>query len=123
VVRLLRSLLLGFLCLSLLPGWAEALENLEHLVHDGHLAHAVVHEAHEGHEHEDRVAHQALEAEHGCTPMSHTCGCHTSLPAILPELLALDAVGEPLGAERPTELVPRRAWRVTAPPTRPPITA
>lgn len=123
VQRVLRHLLTLLLCISLMPGWIELLESLEHLVHDGHLAHTEDHQAHDGHDHEDIAAHEALEAEQGCTPMSHSCGCHLSVPVILPEGLALDASRVLLEEVRPPELLGRMVNRANAPPVRPPIAA
>lgn len=77
--RCLRQALLLLLCASLLPGWGELWENIEHLVLDGHLAHGSIHEGED-----DHAAHRALGAEHGCTPISHTCGCHASVPVLIP---------------------------------------
>lgn len=116
VRTVLRQLLTLVLCLSLLPGWGELLENAEHLLHDGHLAHLVDH-----HDDEDRATHEALEAEHGCTPVSHTCPCHTSIPAVLPgdvdlphtRVLAADSMRVPDFVERPRH-------RDSAPPVPPP---
>ena len=112
----LRKLLTFMLCISLMPGWMELLENLEHLVHDGHLAHLVEHG-----EHEDVASHEALEAEHGCTPVSHTCGCHSSIPAVLPgdidlAEMAIDVVLR----DRPLGLVEHPLHRANAPPIPPP---
>lgn len=85
--KILRHFLTLCLVLSLTPGSMELLENLEHLIHDGHLAHVVSHD-----EDEDVAAHDALDAEHGCTPMTHTCGCHTSVPVLLSYEMDLDMV-------------------------------
>ncbi len=120
---LCRAFLTLALCITLMPGWVEVLENLEHLVHDGHLAHTEDHQAHDGHDHQDVAAHEALEAEHGCTPMSHSCGCHISVPVILPDGLALDATRILLEEVRPPELLARMVNRANAPPVRPPIAA
>lgn len=123
MVRVLRQLLVFLLCISLMPGWVEVLENLEHLVHDGHLAHADDHAAHDGHDHEEAAAHEALEAEHGCTPLRHSCGCHSSAPAILPERLALVTGPHVLEEIRPPDFLARLVQRANAPPVRPPIHA
>jgi hypothetical protein len=116
VRRILRQILLLFLCVSLTPGWGEVLENLEHLVRDGHPAHVASHEGDE-----DHAAHEALEAEHGCTPVSHICGCHASVPVLVP-----DGIGLP----QPRLIVCQRvkpwgidetiAYRAQAPPVPPP---
>lgn len=109
-----RRFLVFVLILSILPGWPELLENVEHLLHDGHLAHSAQHDeaADEGH---DDVA------EHGCTPMAHHCGCHTSVLAVLQD---------PTVSESGKWTVPdtRGFWtewspltRAIPPPTRPPI--
>ena len=104
------------LVVSLLPGLPELAESVEHLVHDGHMPHSDMHEREQHAE-----SHDGLNAEHGCTPLSHQCSCHTSQPCILgeesvvvrrvlvsPETRAVEAV------ELPT------LW-ANAPPTRPPI--
>lgn len=112
----LRKLLLFLLCISLMPGWMELLENLEHLLHDGHLAHLVEHD-----EHEDVAAHDALEAEHGCTPVSHTCACHTSIPAVLPGDIDLaEAAIDVVLRDHPPGLVEQPIYRANAPPVPPP---
>lgn len=115
--RWLRQLLLLVLCITLMPGWVELLENVEHLLHDGHLAHQ---SEHVGDEHVE--AHAALEAEHGCTPVSHICGCHASMPVLLPGLdldLAMPRVvtgsARPMGHDDPL------VHRAQAPPVPPPI--
>jgi len=118
-----RHLMTWLLCISLMPGWAEVLENIEHLVHDGHLAHTEDHAAHDGHDHEDVAAHEALEAEHGCTPMSHSCGCHVSVPVILADGLTFDPSRKPVEDIRLPEFLTRMVHRANAPPVRPPISA
>ena len=111
-----RKLLTFILCLSLMPGWMEVLENLEHLLHDGHLAHMVEHD-----EHEDVASHQALEAEHGCTPISHTCGCHTSVPVVLSDNdIDLESVAAVVLRDRPPGLEDHPVYRANAPPVPPP---
>jgi hypothetical protein len=121
--RVLRTLLTLLMCVSLTPGWVELLENLEHLVHDGHLAHTEDHLAHAGHDHEDSSAHEALEAEHGCTPMSHSCGCHVSVPVVLPQEFSLEAIRRNADVQRLPEFLARMVHRANAPPVRPPISA
>ena len=113
-----KRLLSFLLVLSILPGWMELLENLEHLVHDGrdgrdghdgHLAHTSDH-----HQHDE--AHAALEAEHACTPVSHHCGCHTSIPVVLAiESELPERWGEVL-RQRPQELIDGPLTRANAPP-------
>lgn len=99
-----------------MPGWMEILENLEHLAHDGHLAHLVEHD-----EDEDVARHDALEAEHGCTPVSHNCGCHVSMPAILSEDdLDFSALAAVVLRERPQGLEEQPVNRANAPPIPPP---
>lgn len=120
---LLRHLLTLALCVALMPGWIELLENLEHLVHDGHLAHPADHVAHADHDHEQADAHEALEAEHGCTPMQHDCPCHASVPVLLPQPTALDTTPSLPEQDRPPELLTRLVHRANAPPVRPPIPA
>jgi len=68
VVRALRTLAL-LLAFLLTPGSSAMVESAVHLVADGHLAHALDDEEH------------APEAEHGCTPVMHTCACH-GCPAV-----------------------------------------
>ncbi len=112
------------MCISLMPGWVEILENIEHLVHDGHLAHTEDHEAHDGHDHEDVAAHEAIEAEHGCTPMSHSCGCHVSVPVLLTENDTVDLVRRLVVDDHHLpEFLSRMVHRANAPPVRPPISA
>lgn len=113
---LFRQLLLLVLCVTLTPGWMELVENVEHLVHDGHLAHQGAHD-----DDQHVAAHDALEAEHGCTPVSHICGCHASIPALLP------ADGTPLAprrsaalAKRPAGIDDRPVHHANAPPVPPP---
>ena len=115
--QILRQLLAVGLMVSLLPGLVELVENIEHLLHDGHLPHSAQHEQEQSAESHD----DGLDAEHGCTPMAHHCGCHTSSPALLanaaPELgRAIDPAERRLVGtdETPTS-------RANAPPTRPPI--
>ncbi|MEZ4321913.1 MAG: hypothetical protein R3F61_30855 [Myxococcota bacterium] len=117
--ELLRALLTVVLCIALMPGWVEALENAEHLVHDGHLAHSGDREAHD--DDEGTAAHDALEAEHGCTPMSHSCGCHVSVPVILADALALESRSTLLEEVDPPEHRVRMVHRANAPPVRTPI--
>ncbi|MCB9777686.1 MAG: hypothetical protein H6742_03905 [Alphaproteobacteria bacterium] len=113
---LLRKLLTLLLAVSLLPGLAEVVENVEHLLHDGHLPHSEQHESVKHAESHD----DGLDEEHGCTPMLHHCGCHTSMLGILTDgSLELrrpppTAEGRPFG----TESTPLS--RANAPPTPPP---
>jgi len=101
-----------------MPGWMEILENLEHLAHDGHLAHAMDHD-----EDEDVAGHRPLEAEHGCTPMSHSCGCHFSVPVVLSDgPLEFAARIIVVTGDRPHGPDNRAANLANAPPTPPPIT-
>lgn len=115
VRSIFRRLTALLLCVSMMPGGVELIENIEHLIHDGHLAHMVAHD-----EHEDVASHEALEAEHGCTPVSHTCGCHTSVPVILPDDLELRAIVRVVLRERPPELEDHPVCRANAPPVPPP---
>ncbi len=112
----LRQLVLLCLALSLLPGWAELLENLEHLAHDGHLAHSV---ALDDHSVEDEARHQAIEAEHGCTPVSHNCVCHTSVPILIPDAFQLEPAVASVRIVRPAIDEDRWTTRATAPPVPP----
>ena len=111
--RPLRQLLLFLLTLSLLPGWVELLENLEHLVHDGHLAHLSVHD-------DDEAKHRSFEVEHGCTPMHHSCPCHASSPALLPDEFDLSVAWLAHLRSRPPAYDPRLVTRANAPPVPPP---
>lgn len=117
--RALRLLLVSFVILGLVPGSVEIVENVEHLVHDGHVAHSDAHEAAVSAGHE--TGHD-LGDEHGCTPLQHQCGCHSSVPGDLPpsKLLSL-----PVAAPEPPHAMPdyaRRApWRTVDPHRRPPI--
>ena len=116
VPLLLRQLVTFVLVLSLMPGWMELLENLEHLAHDGHLAHLMDHG-----EDEDVASHDALEAEHGCTPISHNCGCHSSIPVLVPDdPLRFAAAAVVVMRERPQGLEERLVNRANAPPIPPP---
>jgi len=73
-----RRILSLLLILTMLPGWGELIETAEHLLHDGHLPHSTAHE-----ESADSEHHNVATTEHGCTPTSHQCECHVSIP-ILP---------------------------------------
>jgi hypothetical protein len=64
-----------FLALALVPGAVEILESAVHLVREGHLAHAAP----------DGDHHDPGGPEHGCTPISHLCGCHASLSFVHPK--------------------------------------
>lgn len=113
----LRQLLTLLVGLSLMPGWGELLENLEHVVHDGHLAHAVL----VAHADDEAHGHEALEAEHGCTPVQHTCPCHVSVPALAPEGAALpEPVRVAVRRDRPPVRDDRPLQRAQAPPLPPP---
>ena len=113
---LLRKLLAIAMAVSLMPGVVELVESVEHLLHDGHMPHSAQHELVEAIETHD-LGHE----EHGCTPMTHTCGCHVSSPAVLGEETQL--------AVRRTSTLERRGVaaehllqsRANAPPTPPPI--
>lgn len=103
------------LVLSVSPGMPELLENVEHLVHDGHLAHS------SRHNEDESVAHAAIEAEHGCTPMSHNCGCHISVLIVLVDEVHDDT---PRGALLASAFNPTRTsgplTQANAPPVPPP---
>jgi hypothetical protein len=60
----------------MLPGWGELIETAEHLLHDGHLPHS------ESHEVVANAEQHTTDTEHGCTPTSHHCECHTSIPVL-----------------------------------------
>ena len=116
VCSLLRQFLTLLLCLSLLPGWSELIENAEHLAHDGHLAHVVSHD-----EAEAEATHDALQAEHGCTPVSHTCPCHSSIPVVLPAEVDISPSRIlATRSERVPDFVERPRHRASAPPVPPP---
>lgn len=57
------------LVLAMMPGAFEVLENATHLVTVGHLAHAAA----------DGDQHAPSDVEHGCTPIFHSCACHSGL--------------------------------------------
>lgn len=112
---ILRRLLALLLALALLPGWAELVENVEHLLHDGHLAHSEVHELAQASE----DAHETTD-EHGCTPVSHHCGCHMSVPGVLADS-DLTIGAPPMSMDRlALALEGRLLERAQAPPTPPP---
>lgn len=113
---ILKRLLGLLLILAMLPGWGELIETAEHLLHDGHLPHSTSHEV-SG----DTEEHAAADTEHGCTPTSHHCECHQSVP-VLP--------GEEAPQLKPQQRLVMTSWiprddqlisRVDAPPTPPPI--
>jgi hypothetical protein len=115
--HLLRRLLTLVLVLSLVPGLGELVESAEHLLHDGHLPHSEQHEL-AGVE----KAHPAEAApEHGCTPMSHNCGCHVSTPVTLPTAVMPDRVDHLVVARFHPFVADQLVSRANAPPTRPPI--
>ncbi len=108
------------MCLALLPGWGELLENVEHLVRDGHPAHAVAADAHD--EDAGHAGHDALEAEHGCTPMTHLCGCHASVPVVFPEAVQVPWPRRVVVQERrPWAFEASMVQRALAPPVPPPL--
>ncbi len=111
----LRKLLSLLLMLAMLPSWGELVETAEHMLHDGHLPHSASHEAVASTE-----KHAAVDTEHGCTPLSHHCACHVSMP-VLP--------GDSPPALRPLQTVTLLRWspredtlssRSDPPPTPPP---
>ena len=115
--HLLRQLCTMLLVLSLVPGLGELVESAEHVLHDGHLPHSEQHDLAAGEE-----SHSRDETpEHGCTPMSHHCGCHVSSPATLPSAQLPARVDQLLAAR----LHPHRDRALVscanAPPTPPPI--
>ena len=111
-----RQLLTFVLVVSLMPGLGELLENGEHLLHDGHLAHT---SSHEGEEH--TATHEALAAEHGCTPVTHMCPCHVSIPVLVPDQFELVQVASAAVQPGAIESEQRLVTRASAPPVRPPI--
>lgn len=112
----LRRFVALFVALALLPGWVELVENIEHLVHDGHFAHSEAHELAQASE----APHEPID-EHGCTPVSHHCGCHTSVPGVieLPEATVLPRFV--MSDAEPPVREGRLLERAQAPPLRPPI--
>jgi hypothetical protein len=118
--RFLRLLVALLVLVGLIPGGAEVLENLEHLAHDGHFAHDEAHADAQGEALLEEEGHGDENDEHGCTPMMHVCGCHTSLSA----LTGLDAltIRAPTYDEAPAPLLRdgRPLARAIAPPTPPP---
>ncbi|MCB9759091.1 MAG: hypothetical protein H6739_04560 [Alphaproteobacteria bacterium] len=115
--RLLRHLTTLMMVLSLLPGLPEILESVEHLLHDGHLPHSAQHEAEQADEDHSATA----DAEHGCTPTAHHCGCHSSTPGILNDF-GLEPPRRSLTLEPRLVLADRvpSSW-ANAPPTPPPL--
>ena len=114
-----RRLLALVVVLCMLPGLPSLLETVEHLLHDGHLPHSELHEQLADGEH----AHDGDEEhEHGCTTLSHRCGCHSSMPCVLSDDDDLDHELAN-GAEHALSAARLHALsnRSTAPPTRPPI--
>jgi len=112
-----KKLLLILLAVSLFPGLGELVENLEHLFHDGHLPHSETHETDKHTENHD----QESETEHGCTPMSHQCSCHVSVPAVLAHNIPA-VLGRRLTFEkRVLASVRVPDSHANAPPTPPPI--
>ena len=113
----LKRLLSFFLMVSLMPGLHEVAEVLEHLVHDGHLPHSE--------EHEQLVADEAHEAaadtEHGCTPVSHQCECHSSVVVLLGDYNLDHTPALRVPAQRSPHREHPLTSRANAPPTRPPI--
>lgn len=63
------------LALAMTPGSVEIVENTGHLLAQGHLAHVEA----------DGDRHEPSGPEHGCTPVFHVCGCHTSLAFLGPQ--------------------------------------
>jgi hypothetical protein len=111
--------MLALVILGLLPV-GEIVENIEHWLHDGHGAHSAEHAlvAHEE-DHGDAGAGH----EHGCTPLAHFCGCHTSMAASLPPLGA-DFRQLSASPRSPTRNPARELaapWRSEPPPVPPPI--
>lgn len=126
-VQRLRQLLTFLLVLALMPGVPELLENLEHLAQDGHLAHSfapgdVEHTDPSDHDDDQHAEqHAALDAEHGCTPMTHHCGCHASVPVILPDDAApIEPPAVVLLAACNPAATATAADRANAPPVPPP---
>ena len=116
--HILRQLLALLLMLALVPGLGELVESAEHMLHDGHLPHSTEHDqASVGESHPGEP-----DAEHGCTPMAHSCGCHMSSPAAL-HTAAIPTRIDRLMADRFHPRGERTLHsRANAPPTRPPIT-
>jgi hypothetical protein len=115
--HLLRQLLTLVLVLSLVPGLGELVESVEHVLHDGHLPHSVQHDlaaAEESHP-------AAVDTEHGCTPLSHNCGCHISTPATLPTVAVPVRIDRLLAARFHPRGAETLRSRANAPPTPPPI--
>lgn len=113
----LRKLLALALALSLLPGLVELAESAEHLLLDGHLPHSEQHELVEATEAHDHGPGD----EHGCTPMSHSCGCHMSSPAVVGDAASIAYRPTYITERRPIAAVQTLTSRANAPPTRPPI--
>lgn len=115
--QLLRQLLTLVLVVSLIPGLGELVESVTHVLHDGHLPHSEQHELAAV-----EAPHQADAApEHGCTPMSHHCGCHVSSPVTVPTAILAVRVDQLLVARLHPHQDHWLASRANAPPTPPPI--
>lgn len=113
----LQKLLAVALALSLLPGLVELAESAEHLLLDGHLPHSEQHELVEATEAHDHGPGD----EHGCTPMSHSCGCHVSSPAVLGEVASIATRLTSTSERRSLATEQTLTSRANAPPTPPPI--
>jgi len=113
---ILRRLIAIALAVSMMPGLGELVENLEHLLHDGHLAHGEAHEA------VAEVEQHAENTEHGCTPFSHHCGCHSNVPLILEDAVEVQTKFVWVPEKRPTHTEEHPPSRANAPPT-PPLIA
>ncbi len=109
----LHRLLTFVLVASLLPGWGELVENALHLYNEGHLAHVE--------EHDDVDYIENDDAEHGCTPVAHICGCHSSMPAILSDSVLAQPPLILVVEKRPPGTEQHPKSRANAPPTPHPI--
>ncbi len=121
VRRLFRTLFLLVGVLGLVPGANGALEQLVERIAHGHAAHSVAGE------------HDALAAEHGCTPLQHHCPCHESQSIALASfsqspaaeqwltlMLEPDPVRYAAVGRTPSSNDTQRAVGANAPPTPPP---
>ena len=96
-MRIRRSKICALLlALAMMPGAAEIVESAVHLVTEGHLAHAAP----------DGDHHEPTGPEHGCTPVFHFCGCHTSMSFLSPQITPAVTLSASLAAEAPKPVAP-----------------
>ena len=114
-MNLIRQLVCFVVVLAMMPGIPQLLENLDHLVHQSPTQGPSDHEL-------DEARHASLEAERGCSTMTHHCGCHISVPAVLPDEPTVEASSYAvLLVAEPPAFEDRLISRANAPPVPPPI--